>query len=235
MKSPFFMAVVGLVALFISGAASATLINVDFQGGSNTYSGQGVLGDTSDTIWNPVSNSAPDLLLADGTGASGVSVSVSGFVGNFSNGSQANPILNDWLYGLGNLMTISIEGLAANSTFNLAFYNGFYWQDFTVPGQAGLIASTRPNRSSSAGAPPFSTDKYAILQNVMSDANGAISILDTPMGGSFGLSSSIAGLQIQQVRPIPEPSTLAIFALGLLGLALGIHMKQAAVQRIPIA
>jgi len=228
MKYPFFTAAMGLIALIISGAASATLINVDFQSGSNTYSGQGVLGGATDTTWNPLSNTASNLLFADGSGASGVSVSVTGFVGNASNNSQTNPILNDWLYGFSNLMTISIEGLAANSIFDLAFYNGFYWQDFTVPSQAGLLASTRPNTSSSAGAPPFTTDKYAILQNVMSDATGAITILDTPVsGGPYGLSSSIAGLQIQHMASVPEPSTLALFTLGIMGFALRRFKKQA--------
>ena len=105
-------------------------------------------------------------------------------------------------------MTIIIEGLVANSMFDLAFYNGFYSQDFTIPGQAGLIASTRPNGSS------FTTDAYAILQNVMSDASGSISILDTPV-----TYSSIAGLQIQSVSSVPEPSIFAVFALGIIGLA----------------
>ena len=178
-----------------------------------------MLGGTSDTLWNPVSTAGTNLLFADGSGASGVSVSVSGFVGNASNGSQVNPILNDWVYGFSNVMTITIGGLLANSAFDLAFYNGFYWQDYTISGQAGLIASTRPNTGSSAGAPPFTTDKYATLQNVMSDANGMITITDTPVaGGPFGLSSEIAGLQIQQLATVPEPTTTALLALGLLGM-----------------
>jgi hypothetical protein len=218
-----FSAAVGLVALFASSATSAVLlspiINVDFQSGNNTYSGQGVLGSASDTLWNSVSSLAANLLFVDGSGASGASVSVTGFVGNAANGSQVNPILNDWVYGLSNVMTITIGGLAANSAFDLAFYNGFYWQDYTISGQAGLLASTRPDSSiSSAGAPPFTADKYAILQNVMSDSIGVIAILDTPLtGGRFGLSSEIAGLQIQQLATVPEPTTTALLVLGLLG------------------
>jgi hypothetical protein len=72
---------------------------VDFQSGINTYSGQGVLGNVSDTTWNPLANSGTNLLFSDGSGASSVSVSVSGFVANYSNNAQANPIFNDWLYG----------------------------------------------------------------------------------------------------------------------------------------
>lgn len=224
MKYPFITTAAGLVALFISGAVLAIpIINVDFQSGGNTYNGQGVLGGASDTIWNPVANTDSNLQFADGSGASGVSVEVLGFIANHANGSQANPILNDWLYGSGgNSMTITIEGLEANSMFDLAFYNGFYWQDFSIPGQAGLIASTKPNGSPSAGGPPFTADKYAILQNVMSDATGAISILDTPVsGGPYGLSSSIAGLQIQQVTTaalVPEPATFALLGIGLAGI-----------------
>jgi hypothetical protein len=220
MKFKFLKASVAGLIFSASCLANAGLINVDFQGGNNTYGGQGVLGSASDTVWNPVANSGTSLLFSDGSGASSISVSVSGFIANHSNGAQTNPILNDWLYGNGsNPMTISIEGLAANSIFDLAFYNGFYWQDFTIQGQPGLIASTRPNGSSSSISGPFSSDKYAILQSVMSDASGTITILDTPLSGvPYGRNSSIAGLQIQSVS-VPEPSTLAIFALGMIGLA----------------
>ena len=226
MKSPFFTAVACLISLLVSRSVSATVINVDFQAGSNTYSGQGVLGGASDTIWNPVSNTNSNLLFADGSGASAVSVSVTGFVGNAANGSQVNPILNDWLYGLTNPMTISIQGLAANSVFDLAFFNGFYWQDYTILGQPGLLASTRPNTTSSEGAPPFTADKYAILQNVISDANGVITIIDTAVNGGAQTiaSSSIAGLQIEQVTTVPEPTSTALLGLG--GLALMLRRRR---------
>lgn len=226
-----FAAAFGIVALFISSAASATLmsptINLDFQGGGNTYAGQGVLGSASDTIWNGVGAVSSNLLFADGSGPSGVSAAVTNHVGGASNGSQVNPILNDWLYGYGNVITITVSGLLANSTFDLAFYNGFYWQDFTIQGQAGLIASTRPDSFiSSAGAPPFTADKYAILQSVMSDANGVITILDTGVaGGRHGSSSAIAGLQIQQVNSVPEPTTVILFGIGLAGVGFSRRRK----------
>jgi hypothetical protein len=137
------------VCLIASGISNATIINVDFQfqGAGNTYSGQGVLGDSSDTRWNSVGVSGTNLLVADGSGASGVSVSVSGFIGNFANGTQVNPLINDWVCGGGNVMTSTIGGLDANSAFDLAFYNGIYWQDYTVSSQAGLMASRRRSLS----------------------------------------------------------------------------------------
>ena len=79
MKFKFLKASVAGLIFSASCLANAGLINVDFQGGNNTYGGQGVLGSASDTVWNPVANSGTSLLFSDGSGASSISVSVSGF------------------------------------------------------------------------------------------------------------------------------------------------------------
>jgi len=193
--------------------AGMDLINIDIQGGGTVYNGQGVLGSPSDTTWNAVGTSGTDLLFSDGSGSSAVDISITNYVGSFANAQQANPILRDWVYGFGNVMTITISDLDANSLYDVALYNGFYWQDYTVPGQPGLLASTRPDPFiGSAGAPPFPSGTYGVLEGVVSDASGTITIIDTPVsGGRYGLSSEISGLQIQRrggaVNAPPESPT----------------------------
>ncbi len=136
-------------------AAVVQVVNIDFQSGSNTYTGVGELGSGSDTIWNPVGPSGSggtNLLYADGSGPSGVSIHTTHTNGH-SNNIQANPLLNDWLYTYNTQETITISGLASNSIVDIAFYDGFYWQDFTVPSQTGLIAQVEP--TGPVTAPPF--------------------------------------------------------------------------------
>jgi hypothetical protein len=177
-------------------AVADKTVNVDFQCGGNTYSGVGALGIASNTAWNPVCYSGTNLVYADGSGNSGISITTT-HTGSASNGLQSNPLLIDWVYSFNAQETITISGLVPNSTVDIAFYNGFYWQDFTVPAQPGLTAQTRPNYASgSAGAPPFPTATYGILRGVTADGTGQIVILDTPVPGGIGLAATIAGMQI---------------------------------------
>ena len=203
--------------------ADAGVINVDFQPDSVIdYVGAGVLGGAGDTLWNRVSGAtATNLSYADGSGTSGVSLQVGGSIGSFRNDTQENDILRDWIYGSGGSaasLTITLSGLATNTSYDLAFYNGFYWQDYSVPSQPSLLAQTRPDYvNDDSDIIPFPTGTSATLIGVVSDANGQIVILDTAAsGGTAGPNSAIAGLQIQQSVSVPEPSTA--IAMGLLGV-----------------
>ncbi|MCX7085668.1 MAG: PKD domain-containing protein [Methylococcales bacterium] len=203
----------GLGLMLLAGGVSmahavapSSSVNIDFQGGSNTYSGVGVLGSASDTFWNSVGLSGgTNLLYADGTGSSGVSITTTLYTNTYNNNVQINPLLNDWLYTFNGQPTITISGLAPNSTVDIALYDGFYWQDFTVPTQSGLIAQVRPDSSlGSANAPPFPAGAYGILRGVISDNIGQITILDTSVpGGRFGKAATIAGMQIALVNTQP--------------------------------
>lgn len=211
-KNNFYGLMLGLVVL--AGGVSVThaadpIVNIDFQSGVNTYIGVGVLGSVSDTIWNNIGpGGGTNLNYADGSGPSGVSIATT-YTSTFANGSQVNPLLFDWVYTTNPQETIVISGLAPNSAFDIAFYDGFYWQDFTVPAQPGLIAQVRPNfHLGSAGAPPFPIDTYGILHGVISNASGQITILDTSVsGGPAGQASTIAGMQILLTGPTNAPPT----------------------------
>lgn len=187
--------------------ATDSLVNIDF-GSHITYAGSGVLGSSSDTIWNPVGpvgSGGTNLLYADGSGPSGISVTTT-HTYQYANGTQQNHVLIDWVYTWNTQETITISGLAANSTYDIAFYEGFYWHNFTVPAQPGLIAQVKP--TGAVIAPPFPMAVYGILSGVISDGTGVITITANAVpGGNYGVASTIAGMQVLQTNIVTDTDT----------------------------
>ena len=185
--------------------AAEPVVNIDFQSGGNTYTGLGVLGSNSDTIWNPVGplgSGGTNLQYADGSGLSGISVTTT-HGNSFANGTQSNPVLYDWVYTINTQETITVSGLAANSTYDIAFYDGFYWADFTISAQPGLIAQVKP--AGAVSAPPFPMATYGVLSGAISDGSGVIIITANAVpGGLYGVASTIAGMQILQTNIITD-------------------------------
>ncbi|QYZ66150.1 MAG: hypothetical protein HPY30_09200 [Gammaproteobacteria bacterium (ex Lamellibrachia satsuma)] len=197
------------LAVMVGGVSAAyaagPIVNIDFQSGGSTYTGLGVLGSGSDTLWNPAGPSGSggtNLLYADGSGSSGISVTTT-HGASFANGSQPNPLLIDWIYTFNLQETITISGLAANSTYDIAFYDGFYWADFTISAQPGLIAQVKP--AGAVSAPPFPMAAYGVLSGAISDGSGIITITANAVpGGFYGVASTIAGMQILQTNIITD-------------------------------
>ena len=225
-----------LALLASTSNAHALLINIDFQpSGSTVYSGQGMLGSATDTVWNAVDfGGASNLTLADGTVGSGVNVATS-FDWSFSNLSfsssssnldyppnlSTNTLLSDRLIGVDGTTnrTIMLTGLSANSTYNVVLYNGWYAQTYSADGQS---ADTDPVSDISANNNyPSWTEgvEYAVLRACVSDAAGQLVIQVAPLDGLTDFdppNSAVAGLQIQAV---PLPTALYLFVTGLFGLA----------------
>lgn len=243
MKKLIFSLVLSLAA----STAHAMLINVDFGPSSSAlYSGQGILGTSSDTTWNAVDYSVDylnpsnppvvysDLALADGSGGSGVSVTTS-FAASFSNypGTASNSLLGDRiLYGASassTMETITFTGLAANSLYDIVLYNGYFGQTYSADGQ---MASTNPDASSPNSnyndpVNPWTENvEYARLYSVMSDAGGqlVITVTRVPQGGESPPAVAVSGVQIASV---PLPAALYLFVPGLAGLA-GIGLRKRA-------
>jgi cytoskeletal protein CcmA (bactofilin family) len=188
----------------VANATPGKVVNVDFQSGSNSYTGLGVLGSGSDTLWNPVGpngSGGTNLLYADGSGTSGISVTAT-HTGTYANLAQPNPLVIDWIYTWNIQETITISGLAPNSTFDLSFYDGFYWADFTVLGQPGPIAEVRPMPTTSQCLDASTTnDCNGTMSDIVSDGSGNITIIaDALSGGAYGVASTIAGMQILQTN-----------------------------------
>lgn len=204
--------------------ADAAIVNVDFQpSGSTTYTGQGIFGGVADTHWNAVNEgSASNLALSDGASSS-ISVS-STFGQSYSNlPSSSNALLADRLYGTpaDATQTITLSGLTANAAFNIALYNGFYAQQYSIEGQPSISASIDPVAAGSANIEFMNWGpgaEYVTLNSVMSDSNGNIVISVNPLDGITAYhpkNSAIAGLQLQS---LPVPAAVWLFGSGLLCL-----------------
>jgi hypothetical protein len=189
--------------------AAEPAVNIDFQSGGNTYEGLGVLGSSSDTMWNsvgPLGSGGTNLLFADGSGPSGISVTTTHGDG-YGNSLQPNPLHIDWVYSFNLQETITISGLTPNAVFDISFYDGFYWQDFTIPGQPGLVAQVRPPGTTGGpcGSPSTANSCNGTINGVSSDWSGQITIIGNALaGGCCGPASTIAGMQILQSNIAPD-------------------------------
>jgi hypothetical protein len=218
--------ILSLVFSVATSNAHAFLLNIDFQpSGSIVYSGQGILGSATDTVWNAVDfGGASNLTLADGTVGSGVNIATS-FDRSFSNldyppNLSTNTLLSDRLIGDDGTITrtITLTGLAAYTAYNVVLYNGWYAQTYSADGQS---AATDPVSGISANNnyPSWTENvEYAVLRAAVSDAGGQLVIQIAPLDGLNDFNpynSAVAGLQIQDV---PLPSAFYLFGTGLLGL-----------------
>jgi hypothetical protein len=116
--------------------------------------------------------------------------------------------------------TIELRNLDDNMLYNLTMYaSASGARDFT----AWEIGGATKQLSPTTNDPQNDT---VIFTHVPTDGNGVISIewfgLNDPAFGKAGTGRDIiwSSLEITQLLPVPEPSTLALAALGLLGLAL---------------
>ena len=199
---------------FGSGLLQAQLINVNFNqnssagsGGPNpgpTMSGAAVLGTAGDQ-WNGISTgsgSGIPLIYANGstsavtmTFTSGGGYDVNDYGGSTPFASTPyNALMEDYLYNGGTIQTITLSGLAANSTYNLVLYNAANTAAagrttyFTVNGNT---QSSTWNGSSStfiAGV------DYVEFASALSDGSGNLAITYTGNGSAEG---DINGFQIQ--------------------------------------
>jgi hypothetical protein len=226
-----------LLLSVVACSARAALINVDFQpAGSGVYSGQGILGSSTDTFWNSVNyNGLSNLTLSDGTTGSGVGVWTS-FDSSYSNldspwAPATNPLLGDRLYGssASQSQIIAITGLSASTAYNVVLYNGFYAQTYSVSNPSGT-ASTDPVAGVSANSdyPNWTQGvEFAALDSIYSDSYGRLVIHVTPWDGatdSDPMNSAIAGLQLESISngfpaSVPVPAAAWLFISGLVGLS----------------
>ena len=199
------------------GRLHAQLIDVNFTenssagsgGGPNpgpTMSGAGVLGAAGDH-WNGISassGSAIPLISADGsnsgvtmafTSAGGYNVNDYGGSTPFA-GTPYNALMQNYLYNNGIPQTITLSGLAANSTYNLVLYNAANVPAagrttyFTVNGNS---QGSTWNGSSNTLIPGID---YVDFISALSDSAGNLVITWTGNGSAEG---DVNGFQLQAV------------------------------------
>ncbi len=204
----------GIIVLSV-GTLRAQLIDVDFNenssagsgGGPNpgpTMSGAAVLGTAGDQ-WNGInvsSGTGIPLIYADGststvtmafTSAGGYDVNNYGGSTPFAN-TPYDALMEDYLYNGGAPQTISLSGLAANSTYNLVLYNA---ADVAAAGRTTYFTVNGNTQSSvwdGSSSTLIAGVDYVDFASALSDGSGNLVITYTGNGSAEG---DIDGFQIQ--------------------------------------
>jgi len=208
----------GLMVFTLAGAAQAGLIagqtvNVDFDSGTSTFTGQGVLSAPGDT-WNGVvsGNSSPATFPASGEALvdsqgndTSVGLTLEGDFFDFDGNNNDSDLLRDYVATSNDDQTLTISGLDAGVAHNLVLF-----AQGDSSGQ-GAALSVGGETKSTTGADPTNPNFVEGVNFVQfttdADENGEIAVgWDTV--GNF---SAINGFQVQAV---PEPASLALLGLG---------------------
>ncbi len=208
-------------------ALHAKLIDVNFTQNSSaggggpspgpTMNGAAVLGSAGDQ-WNGISSSSGtgiSLIYSDGTVSpvkmvfsSGGGYNVFDYGGTTPFAGGANTaLMEDYLYNNGVSQTITLSGLAPNTAYNLALYNG---ANTSANGRTTYF-TVNSNTLSSTWTGTCSTlipgIDYVYFPAAWSDGTGTLSITYTGNGSAEG---DINGFQIQLAQPLVITSLSAI-------------------------
>jgi sugar lactone lactonase YvrE len=188
-----------------AGILQAQLIDVDFNNSGSTMSGAAVLGTAGD-LWNGISVSSGSgihLTNADGS-ASAVTMTFTGG-GDYYVGASTpfaatsyNNLMDCYLFTGGTAQTITLSGLATNSTYNLVLYNAADYNAgassrityFTVNGNTQGSSWHANSSAFIAGV------DYVQFASALSDGSGKLVITYSGNGSAEG---DVNGFQIQTV------------------------------------
>jgi hypothetical protein len=204
----------------LAGSAGAVAVgpgtvNVDLEdpaGAATQHVGDdGILSNPGGTVWNSVLTGTDTSNLVDEFGgATGVNIR---FEDSFAQ-TFTDTGIND-LQDSGASTGIELHGLAQNQSYDLAVYvgenGGFNFEHaggptsyfFADPGADGWSLPGSESIPNGAGG-----DYYLITGVMPVDLGGG------DFGFGFGLDGTVTAMQIV----IPEPSTLLLFGLGIVGL-----------------
>jgi hypothetical protein len=192
-----------------AGRAHASLINFDFTAGSDSYtSGSAVFGDAS-SQWNVAGRFSNHINLAlfDDTGAAS---SVTVTTGRLNSASNSGISLADTFASLGtSFQTSTLVTLAG--LFPLASYDLVVFFSVQSGSMNQLVEGTN----------------YTLSSGLTANAGGIITFTPTGRNPGFDAGNEFTAFQLRTTPSVvPAPSTLAIFALGLMGLASRRFMKK---------
>jgi hypothetical protein len=203
----------------LGSSANATLINIDF--GVNTLSPSSNGAASGQTgIWNMVNNLGLTSSLLDINGvATPVDLNLTaGRIQGNSGDHTITPLLSDnfFSYG-GRSWSFTLTGLSTG------LYDIYYYAPLHSSVSTGSFTIDGTSLSSLSGG------IGNLVQGISWDVLGGYSVNGSLTFRSISTTSyrGISGLQlVQKTQDVPEPSTIAIFALGMIGLASRRFKKQ---------
>lgn len=227
---------VAAIACLSANIAGATLIDVQVLGQSTgnstlppSFSGAAATGTTGD-IWNGyVVDSATNgayspaaIALTSSTGsATGVTFQTSVVSGDnqaYVNvlGRSVSGLINSYVW-TGGAATFTIAGLPANTPYELYVYGGSpgNWTGYSMSVSVDGNTKTMSSATSFDSIGYSDGVNYAHYASVTSSGNGTIVGTFAPSVGGNGYAI-FNGVQL--IGAIPEPSTIAMAATGVLGL-----------------
>lgn len=226
-----------------AAVAEATLIDVQILGQSTgnptlppSYSGAAATGAAGD-VWNgyvvdSATNGeyspAPIALSSSTGGTTGVTFQTSAVSGDnqaYVNvlGRSVSELINSYVWKASSA-TFTIAGLPANTPYELYVYGGSpgNWTGYSMSVSIGTDMKTMSSATSFDSTGYSDGVNYAHYASVTSSGAGTIVGTLAPNGGNGFLIFN--GLQL--IGTVPEPSTLAMVASGLLGLLAYVWRKR---------
>jgi hypothetical protein len=214
-----FKSLIGALLLSVVGTAAASTINVDF-GPTNQalFSGTGASSDTG-TTWNSLTSSGGTNLLNSLGSVTTIGVSTTASQEYSDSGTNELLIDRTFVSGTWDSFDVILSGLNDLSIYNLYVYgsNTNYASLYTVGAESGFALG-------SVIAPPYSEDNHYALLNLLNSTGGSMT-LNVARYNSSG-AAVISGFQLEEISAVPEPSVIALFGLGLVGLGLARRRRQ---------
>jgi PEP-CTERM motif len=175
---------------------------------------------------------------AYGSGPFGSWISTSGTDDRY--GSYANPntadsnynyLLQTAIYSYGEPMSLTWGGMTAGDTYQLEFWVNDGRNSVTAERSETLTGGANTSAALAFGTGPGGTGPgQYILGTFVADSTGQETLTLNPSGGAdIGASAQINLLQLRDITPVPEPSTLAVLAMGTGAMLFGFRRKNRAV------
>lgn len=230
-----------ILCAFVAGAFAlvANAANINWQtpltiSGTSDVSLDGTLvgtwgpgddwGGTSRSDYYPVNGVT---FAAYGSGPFGSWVNTSGLDDRY--GSYANPntadanynyVLQTANYSYGEPISLTWGGMTAGDTYELEFWVQDGRNSVTAERSETLTGGANTSAALAYGTGPSGTGPgQFILGTFVADGSGQQTITLNPSGGAdIGASAQINLLQLRDITPVPEPSTIGLFAAGMVML-----------------